>query len=311
MASWKDNIQIDKNWVSSQLAHHFQLQEPKLSIRAYTIKFSGNLSKSGSLIEALAMMVKAFVYNPAKIKQLGSDKALLEALKFFGPKDPLTDGKYGELLLFALVEAVLECKMVAHKIRTLSNYKDQVKGGDGIFLGEYQIADNEFADAYLIGEAKIMNKRSDSITESLSSLNRFHEMIESSEFMHTEFMVAKENMIVDDTVDADELYDRLTPGTDRFKKQVLVHPILLMFNTTKIDGIEREAKNNEDAENKIRDFANSQKQQLLKYVKKTLEEFTEVSKVYLDFFVLPVKDVNEFRESFYYYLHNAPYPRNG
>jgi hypothetical protein len=59
------------------------------------------------------------------------------APKYFCKRAPNSEGKFGELLFFALAESVLRCKLLSLKIRSLSNFSDQIKGGDGVFLGSY------------------------------------------------------------------------------------------------------------------------------------------------------------------------------
>ena len=51
--SWENLIKIDRTWVAKQLTHHYLLRNPKLNIRAYTVKFSGNLCDFRSIIEEL------------------------------------------------------------------------------------------------------------------------------------------------------------------------------------------------------------------------------------------------------------------
>jgi Cap4 SAVED domain len=310
-ASWKDLINIDRTWVSKQLTHQFDHTETKIVLRVYTIKFSGNLCNSTSLIEGLVDFLKHFVHSKKKIEEIGAENAFRESLRFFGDTDPQSDGKYGELILFALVEATLGCKMVAHKIRVLTNFNDQVKGGDGIFLGDYSIEKDKSEQAFLIGESKIIGKRSDSIKSSLESLNRFHDMKNSPGYYTQEFIVAKENLLVDNDIDPETLYNLLSPTTEEFKKQVLVHPILLMFDSQQISKVEKEATSQTNAEKSLNDFINEtkNKNRLKNYISTHLKQYPELEKTFLDFFILPIKDVNEFRNSFYYALHNTPYKK--
>jgi hypothetical protein len=303
---WKKLIQIDAGWISSQLNQQFSSSDLKINIRGYTIKFSGTTMSVEGFTDALQLMVKNYVYSPEKIKKLG-DKAIFNSIKFFGDKDPSTDGKYGELLLFALVEAVLQCKMVAHKIRTLSNFKDQVKGGDGIFLGKYEIRKSLFHDAYLVGESKVMVSFPTAISDCFVSIDRFHDMAKSSEFTSTEFIVAKENLLIDEEIDIDELYDRLTPSTAMFKSQVLVHPVLIMYEYKKIGAIEREAATNLEAEAALREVLIQGQSKFVDVIREKLDPYEDIKKVYLDFFLIPVRSVDEFRNSLYYKIHGVPY----
>src|SRR4051812_35623191 len=100
-------IQIDKGWVGRQLQNHFNDIHGKVNVKLYTVKVSGTTIAPGAIVEELHNMLPNYVYGKKKINELGELKAGLKANHFFGKRDPKTDGKYGELLLFALVESVL------------------------------------------------------------------------------------------------------------------------------------------------------------------------------------------------------------
>ncbi|MCT3699007.1 DUF1837 domain-containing protein [Elizabethkingia anophelis] len=323
---WKKKIKIDNEWVSRQLINHFSNKKLKITVRGYTPKSMGTKFSCDSLIEELGFMLPDYVHTEADkektLKQLISkydeetgrkrlDVALLkDAQTFFGKKDPSTDGKYGELLLFALTESILKSKMVAHKIKGLSNPKDQVKGGDGIFLGNYEINNGEFTQAILIGESKIMKGFSDCIDDAYDSLNRFHDPITQSEFNAVEYLVASNTMFIDKSdLDYDEVYDLLTPGTNAFKKQIMVHPILIMYNTAKIDTIERNAKDNSDFELMMKDFMEKEKSEFIKKIEDKMKAFPNIEKVYVDFFIFPFNNIDFFRNGMYYNIHKVPFSK--
>ena len=307
---WDKLIQIDRSWVDQQLEHHFKEVDKKINIKLYTVKVSGTQILPDGLVETLHEMLPDYVYNTKEIASMGQRKAGLKANHFFGKKDPKADGKYGELLLFALVESVLGCKMVAHKLRSLSNFKDQVKGGDGIFLGNYQIFDGRTEAAYLIGESKIMGQYSKALTDALDSVNRFCSNSNSPEFRRTELIVAKENLFLDDAIDIDELYDRLTPTTELYKSQILVHPILLMYDDRTMKNCEREnSATRDDLEASIRSGVAQRREQIINFIKSKVTAYPEVAKVYLDFFLVPYNDVDTFRDTMYYHIHGVTYPR--
>lgn len=85
----------------------------------------------------MAQKIKQFVLSEADIEECKKQdkEPWLKAAIYFGPVNPQNEGKYGELLLFLLVEAVLKTPMIAYKIKSLSDYKHQIKGSDGVFLG--------------------------------------------------------------------------------------------------------------------------------------------------------------------------------
>ncbi len=321
---WEKKINIDTQWVERQLIEHFTLKDFKITIRGYTPKTSGTRFNCNSLIEELGYFLTDYVHSERskqnKFTALESkfgeelankrlESALYnEAVSFFGKKNPETDGKYGELLLFALTESILKSKMVAHKIEGLSNFKDQVKGGDGIFLGNYEIEEGVFEPSILIGESKIMQGFSDCVDEAFDSINRFHLPKTQKEFEEIEFIVANKTIFMgDNDVDYDKIYDLLTPGTDAFRSQVIVHPILLMFNTNRIVSSEKKAKNKAELELMIKKFMEKEKSKFLNKIKKKLKSFPLIQRVYIDFFCFPFNNISEFREGMYFNIHKVPY----
>lgn len=304
--SWKDLVQIDKQWVTRQLNHHFSDIKSKLAIRAYTLKASGTTITPYSICSELSPMLIPYVSGKKNLSQKESAQAHSYAIKFFGQKNTQTDGKYGELLLFGLVESVLECKMVAHKIRTLTNFKDQVKGGDGIFLGEYEV-DGKIKQAYMIGESKVMGKSAKAIGEALSSLDRFHDPATAAEFYTAELIIAKDNLIIDESADLDEMYKRLTPSESEFHNQVLVHPVVIMYNAPNIEKFEKQSEDMENLEDLIKKELSAKKDAIIKTINSKVKTYNNIQKVYLDFFIIPTNNVDSFRNAMYFEIHGVPY----
>lgn len=306
---WSSIIEIDKTWYSNQLNFHYKDSSDKITVALHTVKVTGTTMLPDSLVAEIHNMLPDYVYGKTKIDQMGIRKASLIANRFFGDKNPESDGKYGELLLFALVETVLECKMVAHKIRSLSNMRDQVKGGDGLFLGNYDIGEGKIYPAYLLGESKVVSTLSDGLTEAFQSLNRFHSDLTAPEFRSTELIVAKENLILDDRIDIDELYARLNIESEEYKKQVLVHPVLIVFNTKEIEKFETASKTPEELEEKIKSYVEKGKNNIAKAISRRVAKHPEIAKVFLHFFLIPYNDVNKFRNSMYYAIHGKSYSK--
>lgn len=324
--NWEKKIQIDVDWIERELVTHFNEKKTKLSIRGFTPKASGNLFSCNSLIDEMYYFIIDYVHSTSYkdrvreslINKYDNDKLaeqrldielLSKAMSFFGQKNPDTDGKYGEILLFALVESILKSKMVGHKIKSLSNPKDQVKGGDGIFMGNYEVEKGKFKPALLIGESKIMQGTSDAIYDAFDSINRFHKSSTQKGVNDMELIVAHNNLFIDNSdVDYDEIYELLSPNTDKYKSQVLVHPILIMHNSQKINTIEEKATDNEDIERRIKEWMIKEKVQYLKKINDKLKSFPDVKKVYLEFFFFPFNDIKKFRDGMYYKIHGVEYP---
>lgn len=318
---WQKKIQIDPGWIERQLNCHFEDKEVKLTIRGYTPKISGISFSCDSLMAELVLMIPEYAISEDRKRQLKKDLETLygkenadkyfernnwlSAQKFFGKKNPQTDGKYGELLLFALVESILKSKMVAHKIINLTNFKDQVKGGDGIFLGNYEVDNNTSYPALFIGESKIMQGFSDAVNDALDSLDRFHSPDVQAEFNRTEFVVARDTLMIDS--DYEELYNRLTPGTEEYRNQVMVHPILIMFNTAHIESFESKALVPAQLDTLIKDYMLKELASFKTKIKDKLQLSSEVKNVFVDFFIFPFKDIDIFRNGMYYHIHGVSY----
>lgn len=327
-------IQINRRWVEEELISHLtEKVGNKVNMRVYTIMPSSTQMDYLSLSNFLSTIIPHYVYsikeiekdisrqqkrNEAAIRKANPNLQEVDILIlirkeserveretwsqifnqsriFFRKKgENYIGGKYGELLLFALVESVLGCKMIAHKIKHLTNVNDEVKGSDGIFLGEYN---NE--KAILFGESKIMQSLSGAIVDALESINRYHNDRESAHNRNHELVIAREDIDKYDVdgVDIDELYDRLDPETETYKTQILVHPIILMYERAFILEIQKKASSSEEFKELI-------SKELLKRLKQKQEVFDLVTNhiknqnlehSFLDFFLFPVDDVSKFR----------------
>lgn len=303
---WDKLLQIGHNWHESTLRSHHADNDSKLSIRAFTLKFSGIINDFTPLAAELSQIIHKYVFGKSQISKMGEPKAVLDAIKTFGKINPTFEGKYGELLLFALVESILRCPMVASKIPT--SFQDQVKGGDGIFLGKYRLPNGKECEAILIGESKIWTDFSTSLDDALESLNRFHDSKTKASFGAQEFIVAKKNLFTDG-IDANEIYDCLTPGNNKFLQRILVHPVFIMYETNKINTIENKATDNSDAELHIENYIFTRHSEHIKLIKEKLGSYDDLNKVYIDFFILPVKNVDEFKHTMYFNIHGVPYSK--
>lgn len=324
--NWEKKINIDTEWANRLLVNHFTEKSAKIVVRAFTPKVTGTKFCCNALIEELGYLLPDYVHSDKSKKNIFKSLSIRygeelaaeriqnalysEAQSFFGKKDPTTDGKYGELLLFALCESILKSKMVAHKIEGLSNAKDQVKGGDGIFLGNYENSKGKIVPAIFIGESKIMQDRSKSIDDALDSLNRFHNPETQAEFNKMEFIVANRTLSLDEKdIDYDEIYERLTPGSEKFTNQITVHPILLMYNTTTISKLETDASDKDDLELLIKNHLIKKKEEIIKIINEKIDSYPEIKKVYVDFFCFPFNNIDNFRNGMYFNIHKVPFTK--
>lgn len=165
---WGKLIRVKSDWIEDKLLKHGSHFKDKITTRTYSIRFASTHENMDNLITFMVNSIEHYVLSDDEIKNC-SDRdiaAWWEASKYFGAVDPSTDGKSGELLLYLLVEKVLETPMIAHKIKSVSDaFNDQVKGSDGVFFGLYK--DNY---SLLFGESKIYKNLNDGTNEALESM---------------------------------------------------------------------------------------------------------------------------------------------
>jgi hypothetical protein len=327
--AFSDLISIDKTWFNKEFNHHYTENiNNKLKVRLYTIKPSGTTINPNSLANALLDILPNYFKSKLEIEReikreidktiddytTASDiehreqiaekvhyRTYREASKFFKTKsDDSKSGKYGELLLFGIIEALLDCKMIAYKITNLTNYHDEIKGGDGVFMGEYELTNGSRKDAYMIGESKIWQNYSGAKKDALDSINRFYCPDTQATFNSMEFFIAQKDvsklMNTDDT-NIDELYDRINPKTDLFKQQIAVHPILIMYDTKGYNRLMVKSLDNENLLELISKDVQSKLNKTLETIKTKVQEYPELEKVYLDFILIPVSSVDDFNKA--------------
>lgn len=297
---WNKLITVDENWAVDNLSNHKLLSETKLVLRTHSIKYKTNKYGTKEFVSRLKELITQYVLNERAIesaKRNGQDP-FIEALSFFGKVDPSKDGKFGELILYLLTESILKIPMVAFKI-TSSPY-DQVKGSDGIFMGDYN-----GIPAILIGEAKIWGDVGKGIASAFKSLDRFHKP-DGEDVLKYEYTVAKESSrsyskgLTDEQLD--HLADCLTFNSSANKARSIVHPVLIIYNDRRIDGLTHST--DLEAEKVLRDTITKNITKNFNKIKRKLRTYSKISEMYLEFFFIPVNDVEIFREDIFHALHN-------
>ena len=301
---WEKLKSSNHDWVNDHLKAHPVIEKEKSITRLYSVDFSGTQQDLTALVDSIADSIEHYVYDSkqrARFNKKGIN-AFRKAVSFFGETNPDMDGKYGELLLYILAEAILNTPLVSHKIALLTNPNDQVKGGDGIFFGKYR---NDMT--ILIGESKIHQTFSGALESSLDSLDRFHQNYTSSTLDH-ELFIARSNISENFDIDQlESLFEAFTPGTKEYKSCNKAHPVLLVFESSEIDKIEKQAQNKLEAEKLFKTWANRRIDKAYKLVKKKLDNYSELEKVYLDIFLLPLNNVSSFKHSLYKAIHGIEY----
>ena len=264
-----------------------------LSVRFYSLPIKDDKIDEEGFISFVLSTIEGYVFDVAEVEELRGDgeDPFTNALKFFGDVDPIRDGRYGELLLYILTEGMFNVPLVVHKIAQSYNPNKQVEGSDGLFIG---LHGDKFS--LLIGESKMRNVFSVCLPDAIGSIDRFH----AGEALTHELKVARRHLSKDidnlDHVALKQLYDSLKPNKPEFAQFNLAHPILLVYKEKKIAEIES------DVEKALLELINSNSAKREQSVK---NQTTHLGKVQMDFFLIPVSDVNSFRNNLYKAFHNG------
>ncbi|HED3555652.1 TPA: DUF1837 domain-containing protein, partial [Enterobacter hormaechei subsp. xiangfangensis] len=288
--NWKELITNNHKWIESRLVNHPCESQAKIVSRIFTIPFSGVIQEHHHLVESMADAIEHYVFDKEALAKMKADGVtpFRKAAQFFGDTNPVKDGKYGELLLYILSEAILNTPMVSHKITNLTNLNDQVKGGDGVFFGVYR--ENL---SILIGESKIYKSFSGALESAFDSLDRFTKSYTSGALGHELFM-ARTNISSNFDFETMELiYKAFTPGDDIYSECVKTHPVLLIFEDAEIKSIEEKAINKAEAERLFDAWLTKKKEAIKSDIDAKLIKYPNVKPCFLDFFLIPMTDVGE------------------
>ena len=302
--TWNDCLTVKTNWVDRFF--HRVPERTDLKVRAHvlSLKFSGNRQESLAFAEYVSSRIENYVFDKKALERYREDEinSYPKASSFFGNTNPVKDGKYGELILYLLVEAIFQTPMVCHKPSLLTNSNDQVKGGDGIFFG--QRGGNL---SILIGESKIYQDLNGALNSSLQSIDRFNQDHLTSSFDH-ELFIARSNISSNFSLaQAKALLQAFRPGTPEYQACNKVFPILLIYDDEGIDSIEEVAANKEHAEKLISEWITEHSDGVLTNIKSKLSTKSDLRKLFLEFFLIPMSDVGKFKKLLFKQIHGIEY----
>ena len=293
---WAEKTVIDKDDLREYIfeINSWVPEDSKLKVNSYCVKPNFDTLNVDGFIKYLRDQFHLFAFPKAKRKDMSVPG--IEAQEAAAPgSNPQTDGKLGELILFVLVEAVLELPIVCHKISLKQEPVQEVKGSDGLFFGTF-----EGSESLAIGEAKIVKRRSQAINSALDSTERFHGKGSRAKKRH-ELNVAASTLSEDLTEEETEkILEAISPEPS---PQRIIHPIFVGYEEDWLHDIQVECNGPDDLRNSISerlqntDIENTVKQ-------KIKDEYDELEKHWVVFFLFPFEDVRQFKEE----LHQAIYP---
>lgn len=301
---WTSHLTVNTEWVDKFFHLVPEVGELKVNVRALSIKFSGTTQECLSLADHLSNSIESYVFDQQQLAIFKEEgiPAYKRSSSFFGNTNPVFDGKYGELMLYMLVEAILKTPMVSHKIQLLTNVNDQVKGGDGVFFGKYA-----GHISILIGESKIHQDLQGAIVDSMISVDRFNKGYAASSMEH-ELFIARSNISKNFSLEkVKKIYEAFKPGTEEYSACNRVHPILLVYDSLKINEIEEQAIAKENAEELVRAWIDEHAKETFESIKVGLSSYPDLKKVYLDFFLVPMSNVGTFKKTLFKSIHGIEF----
>lgn len=302
--TWSDCLTVKTDWVENYFHRIPEALDLKVRAHALSLKFSGNRQESLALAKYVGSRIEHYVFDRNELNEYKArdENAYPMASSFFANTDPVYDGKYGELILYLLVEAIFQTPMVCHKLSLLTNVKDQVKGGDGIFFGQRH---NNIS--ILIGESKIYQDLGGAISSSLDSIDRFNQNYLPSSLDH-ELFIARSNISKNFTLaQANALLKAFRPGTDEYQACNKIFPILLIYDDKKIDSIEEEASNKEHAEELVAEWIKEHSTEAVTSIRSRLQNKSELRKLFLEFFLVPMSSVETFKKTLFKQIHGIEF----
>jgi len=291
--NWEELSTVKDTWALTSLISYELLDIADGKIRAYSLNYKNLNYNVQEFIESIKQNITSYVLNQRAIdaeERAGKD-LFLTASKYFGKINPQKDGKFGELILYLLIESVLRVPMIALKLTSSPN--DQVKGSDGIFCGNYLSR-----PAILIGEAKVYKKINPAINSAFRSLNRFYQ---NQDALDNECLVARQSSRYDclSNEQMDYIYDCLTIGSEFNLAREVIHPVLIIYDSASV--VEAKGADDNELISHLKCLIHESTVQHEAYIVSLLEKFSAIRSV--DFFFIPMESVDVFRNAVFKAIH--------
>lgn len=288
---------IDYDHCIDHVDHSFTIDEVDTAIRFHYVKFDANGKPMlGALAETLYdYIIHYCLASKNRDDSLSSTQATRltkEARKLFvhpdaTDEDPDQTGEAGEILLYFLIESIIEAAQVVSKMELKTNQNKEVNGSDGIHMKWCD--DDGVADIYF-GEAKIHQSLSGALGSAFKSINDFHD---GEMYKHEFLMVTKHFKYADQEI-KDEVKNLIRTGEPSAGVRIN-HACLIGYNWLEYETLVKNQSKNIEG-----DFKNIFKNDIPRVVNLLNNRFNTFEKKHLkfDFFFMPFISVQEFRDAF-------------
>ena len=272
------------------LKHIFEVdksKDGKVEISRYCILPAVDSIDYDSFIDFICSNFKYYVLSQEEVEEY--EEAHLEAQRKSAYKlKAENEGLYGELILFTLVEGLLDMPIASHKVAWTQNPNDEVKGSDGLFYGEYN-----GEESLAIGESKIKGQRSEAVKDSLNSIDRFYTP-EGKQKREHELTVAARNLPQGMSQEQVSKLSSIMTGSSGTKRTI--HPIFVCYNSAKLQRVQERNITRDELKEELKQEISDY--DISSYIQEKLEEdYPEIKRHWLIMMLLPVDDTSDLQES--------------
>jgi len=158
----------------STVEHEISCGEvPAASVRLHFIRHdAGGQIPLGKVVDTLISYITHFCLTSARradLDEQARNRAFVEAKRLF--RDSPNTGQPGELLVYFLIEAVLQAPQVLKKMLITTNPNDERKGSDGVHIR--WAAEGDLLEV-IFAEAKLFKDFQSALSRAFTSITDFH-----------------------------------------------------------------------------------------------------------------------------------------
>lgn len=288
---------VDYKHCIDYVEHDQKIDDVNSVIRFHYVKFDGN---GQPMLGALAETLYDYVIHYC-IASRNRDDALTptqsarltkEARKLFvhpiaSEDDPDQTGEAGEMLLYFLIESLLDAPQVVSKMELKTNKNKEINGSDGIHMKWCE--EDGVVDIYF-GEAKIHQSLSGALGSAFKSISGFHD---EGMYKHEFLMVTKHFKFADEKIKK-EVKKLIVRGEPSSEVRVN-HACLIGYNWREYK--ELLEKGSADIETEFRQAFENDAPRVVKLLNNRFDSFDK-KHLRFDFFFMPFISVQEFRDAF-------------
>ena len=272
------------------VAHGFVCNHaPNSPVRLhYVLPDGSGEPRFAQLARMLVRYITIYCYQATRRKDLGEidrNELFMQARDLFRQVD--SSGQVGELLVYFLLEAVLKAPQALKKMQLTTNAKEERKGSDGVHLrfdSSSQMLEVIFA------EAKIWGSFTGALADAFKSMETFHDSRTKSHEVNC--------FTANFCVLSPELQEQVISYVDgeNASRSRLVHACLIGFDWDEYKCLddERRAAFVAEFEDRYRKWVEGF---AIGHINDKAREFKH-KQVRFEFFILPFKDVAQFRSWF-------------